>query len=82
MTVRLDSIPVVSTEVPNVTWAAVIALALAYEIDKVHPWNGCHDGDQTWTPAELTIMADRLEQTAALVPVLRDLAKTGGVAIS
>lgn len=82
MTVSLDSIPAVSANVCNATWAAVIACARTYEPDKVHPWNGCHDGDQQWSPAELTIMADRLEQTAALIPVLRDLAKTGGVAIS
>ena len=82
MTVSLDSISTIHAEVSNGTWSAIVGLARCYEPEKVHPWNGCHDGDQTWSPEELTIMADRLEQTASLIPVLRDLAKTGGVVIS
>jgi len=70
----------VSENICNGSWAAVVALARAYEGDKIPDWNGCHDGYE-WTPDQLTLMADRLEQTARLVPLLRDLVKDGGVTI-
>lgn len=84
MSVRLDSIeatPAVSESVCNATWAAVVACARSYEPDKVPPWNGCHDG-QVWTPEQLKIMITRLQQTADVLPILRDLAEHGGVKIS
>lgn len=84
MSVRLDSIdstPAVSEEVSNGTWAAIVANARAYEPEKVPAWNGCHDG-QEWTPEQLTVMADRLEQSAKIIPILRELAENGGVKIS
>jgi hypothetical protein len=84
MSVNLNSLkctPEVSESVPNGTWAAVVACARCYEPDKVPGWNGCHDG-QVWTPEQLTIMADRLEQTASVIPILRALAEADGVKIS
>ena len=84
MSVRLDSKdakPAVTGCVANSTWLAVICCARAYEPNKVPDWNGCHDG-QEWTPEQLQIMADRLEQTASLIPLLRDLSNHGGVKIS
>ncbi len=71
----------VDEEVCNGTWAAIVALGRAYEGDKIPAWNGCHDNYE-WTPAQLTLMADRLEQAAKQIPILRDLAKGGGVIIS
>ena len=84
MSVNLDSIestPAVSESVCNATWAAIIACARAYEPNKVPDWDGCHDG-QEWTPEQLKVMADRLEQTASVLPILRDLIDHGGVKIS
>jgi hypothetical protein len=84
MSVNLDSIeatPAVSESVCNATWAAVVACARQYEPDKVPAWNGYHDG-QVWTSEQLKIMADRLEQTASVIPILRELAQHGGVKIS
>lgn len=68
--------------ISNGGWAAIVRHARAFEPNKVHDWNGCHDGDQEWTPAELTIMADRLEQSSTWIPILRELAAGGGVKIS
>lgn len=81
MSVNLESLPAVSESVTNATWAAVVGVARCFEPDKVAAWNGCHDG-QEWTPEELTIMADRLEQAASVIPILRALAENGGVRIS
>ena len=77
----LESIPAVSECVTNATWEAIIACARAYEPNKVPAWNGCHDG-QIWSADQLKIMADRLAQTAQILPLLRDLIKHGGVRIS
>lgn len=65
----------------NGSWKAIVCLARAYEGENIPDWNGCHDG-QEWTPEQLTLMADRLQQAADLIPILRDLAKDGGVKIS
>lgn len=82
MSVSLDSKNGnVGQSVSNGSWAAIIALARSYDPKTCSDWNGCHDG-QEWTPSELTAMADRLESTARLVPILRDLAADGGVTIS
>lgn len=82
MSVRLES-PAGENfgEVCNATWAAIIALARAYEPDEVAAWNGCHDG-QRWSSEELRIMSARLAQTAMHVKLLADLARAGGVTIS
>jgi hypothetical protein len=82
MSVNLESIkPAVDENVSNGTWLAAVTCARCYEPDKVRRWDGCHD-PQSWTPEELKIMADRIEQTAAIVPILRELAENGGVKIS
>ena len=82
MSVNLDSINgEVGESVCNGSWMAIVRLARAYEGEKVPDWNGCHDG-QVWTPEQLTLMADRLQQSADLIPILRDLAANGGVQIS
>ena len=84
MSVNLNSVetkPVISESISNGTFAAIIACARAYEGDKVPGWNGCHDG-QEWTPEQLKIIADSLEQTASAVPILRELAENGGLKIS
>lgn len=82
MSVNLDSMDGrVEDCVPNRMWAAIVGVGRCYEPDKVPGWDGCHDG-QEWTPEQLTIMADRLEQTAAKIPILRALANDGGVKIS
>ena len=82
MSVNLDSIEsAVSESVTNGTWMAIIAVARTFEPSKVSSWNGCHDG-QVWTPEELTIMANRLEEVASVLPILRELSKHGGVKIS
>ena len=72
----------ISENICNGSWAAIVACARAYEHDRIPDWNGCHDGDQLWTPEQLEVMADRIEQTAALIPILRDLAQAGGVVVS
>lgn len=71
----------VDENICNGSWAAIVALTRAYEGDTIPAWNGCHDG-QEWTPAQLILMADRLDQTAQLSEILRDLAFNGGVKIS
>lgn len=84
MSVRLDSldcVPKISEDLANGTWAAIVAHARAYEGDKVPAWNGCHDG-QVWTPEQLKLMAERLEQSAQFIQLLHDLAEAGGVKIS
>ncbi|HYG36367.1 MAG TPA: hypothetical protein VEC99_16355 [Clostridia bacterium] len=69
-----------SENISNGSWQAVVACARAYD-NRIPAWNGCHDG-QEWSPEHLTIMADRLERTAEMVPMLRELAQRGGVSIS
>lgn len=82
MSVQLTSLDDrVDENICNGSWAALVALARAYEGDGVPAWDGCHGG-QTWTPEQLTLMADRLKQAAKLEPILRALAKHGGVRIS
>ena len=44
-------------------------------------WSG-RDPDKEWTPEELKVMADRLEQTDNVLPILRELIEHGGVKIS
>ena len=83
MSVILESIrctPEIGESVSNGAWLAIVNCGRAFD-DSIPGWNGCHDG-QTWTPSQLTIMADRIEQIAKLVPILRDLANAGGVKIS
>lgn len=82
MSVQLTSLnEKVDENICNGSWAAIVALARAYEGDKIPKWNGCHDG-QVWTPEQLTLMADRLHQAAQLEEIIRDLAANGGVQIS
>ena len=64
----------------NGTWAAITGLGHCFEPNKVHEWNGCHDPDIR-TSTELMVMAERLEQTAYWIPILRALAQNGGVVI-
>jgi hypothetical protein len=66
--------------ISNGGWQAIIVHARAFN-DEVPAWNGCHDG-QEWTTAHLKLMADRLEQSAKFIPILRELADDGGVTIS
>jgi len=81
MSVNLNSKDgTVSENVSNGTWLSIVALARAYN-PEIPGWNCCHDGYE-WTPEHLTIMADRLEQAAQLVPLLRELSEHGGVIIS
>lgn len=70
----------VGTGISNGGWAAIIAHTRAFD-KNVPDWNGSHDG-QEWTPAQLTVMADRLEQSSKWIPILRELAENGGVTIS
>lgn len=65
----------------NQSWAALVTTGRAYEGDKIPAWDGSHD-DHEWTPEQLTLIANRVEQIAELVPILRDLAANGGVRIS
>lgn len=71
----------VENNICNGSWAALIALARAYEGDKIPNWNGCHDGYE-WTPEQLTLIADRLHQTAELEEMIREMAANGGVKIT
>jgi hypothetical protein len=66
--------------ISNGGWAAILAHTRAFD-KSVPDWNGCHDG-QEWTPEQLNVMADRLEQSAKWIPILRELAADGGVTIS
>jgi len=67
--------------ISNGGWSAIVRHARAFEGDKIPDWNGCHDG-YVWTPEHLRIMADRLEQSAKVIGLLRKLADNGGVRIS
>lgn len=81
MSVNLDSPDgQVEAQCSNGVWMAIVKLARAYD-ERIPAWNGCHDGDK-WDAQHLSIMADRLEQTAKWVPVLRELANHGGVVIT
>lgn len=82
MSVRLQSLNgEIDESVCNGSWAAIVALARAYEGETIPKWNGCHDG-QKWTPEHLNVMAERLKQTAKLQEIIQDLANNGGVEIS
>lgn len=69
-----------SNNISNGTWAAIVALARAYD-PSIPAWIGSHD-EWEWTPQHLTVMADRLEQTAKQIYTLRELATRGGVIIT
>ena len=82
MSVNLDSLNgSFSENICNGSWMAIVNLARTFEEDKIPAWNGCDDGYE-WTPEQLRLMADRLEQAAKLIPILRDLAENGGMKIS
>jgi len=69
----------VEANVSNGTWAAAVACARAYQLE-VPEWSGTNDKAE-WTPEQLKIMADRLEQTAQIIPLLRELEKGGGAVL-
>ena len=82
MSVRLSSKDgKIEEGISNGGWRAIVQHARAFACEKIPDWNGCHDG-QEWTPEQLTIMADRLEQSASRIALLRELAAAGGVKIS
>jgi hypothetical protein len=66
--------------ISNSGWSAIIAHSRVFDAE-ILDWNGCHDGKE-WTPDHLRVMADRLEQSAEWISILRELADDGGVKIS
>jgi hypothetical protein len=70
----------INESISNGGWSAIVAHSRVFDAQILH-WNGCHDG-QEWTPDQLRVMADRLQQSAEWIPILRELADDGGVKIS
>lgn len=81
MSVQLNSLDgKYDNNVSNGTWDAITAVGHVFD-ETIPRWNGTHD-PQTWSPEQLKIMADRIDQIASQVEALRELAAGGGVTIS
>lgn len=64
----------------NGYWSAITAFASSLD-SKVEKWNGHHDPLE-YTPEQLHIIADRLEQVRSWPDILRELAYKGGAILS
>jgi hypothetical protein len=63
----------------NGHWMAMTAFTNCLD-HRIEKWNGCHDPVE-YTPEQLIIMAERLEQIRSWPDILRELADKGGATL-
>lgn len=71
----------VSENVSNGHFRALVGVGALFG-ESVPEWDGFHDTETVWTPEQLLILADRVQQIAESVPLLHELAQHGGMTIS